>query len=230
MKKYLKVLIAPAIIFVVVLLLDLSWKKLNLPPEEQLIPIIKAYFDLYGIWVVFLASVVESAFVVGIYAPGGLVIFLGVIFSIGSPFHAMMVVASVIVGFIIGFSIDYLLGRYGWYKFFLHFGLGKALEKTKLKMEKFSMSTVWVGYHHPDVGSFIATTCGILQYSYLKFLKLTILPVTAWCAFWGVLAYVLGNKALELMGYKMLLVILGVWVIARLIETKLAEKKATALG
>lgn len=225
MKKYLKILIAPALVLIAILLLDLLWKKLNLPPEEKLIPVIKSYFDSYGILVVFLASVVESAFVLGIYAPGGLVIFLGVMFSVGNPLHAILVVGSVILGFVIGFTIDYILGRYGWYKMFLHFGLDKALMKTRERVEKYGMSTAWVGYHHPDLGSLVATTYGILNYSYRRFLTLTLPPVVAWCAFWGVLAYVLGDNALQLIGYKMLLVILGVWIIARLIELKVSQKK-----
>jgi membrane protein DedA with SNARE-associated domain len=226
MKKYLKILIIPLSLLVFVLLLDLVWKKLNLPPEEELIPIIKTYFDAYGIWLVFAASVIESAFVLGVYAPGGLVIFLGVIFSIGSPMHAVAVVFSVILGFMIGFSFDYMLGKYGWYRFFLHFGLREALERTKVRVEKYGMSTAWLGYHHPDFGSFIATTYGILGYSYRKFFALSFPPVAAWCAFWGVLTYVLGDAALKLMSYKMLLVILGVWIIARIIEVRIAERKA----
>ena len=225
MRKYLKILIGPAIALVIVLLLDLLWKQLNLPPEEELIPVIKNYFEHYGILVVFLASILESAFVIGIYAPGGLVIFLGVIFSIGSPTHAILTVLTVIVGFMIGFTIDYLLGKHGWYRLFLHFGLGKALDKTKARLEKYEKSTLWVGYHHPDLGSLIATTYGILRYSYRKFFTDIILPVATWCAFWGVLAYILGDAALELMGYKMLAFILLVWIIARFIEIKIVKRK-----
>ncbi len=226
MKKYLKILVIPFALLVFVLLLDLMWKKLNLPPEEELIPIIRSYFDIYGIWLVFLAAVIESALVLGVYAPGGLVIFLGVIFSIGSPVRAVMVVASVILGFMIGFSFDYILGKYGWYRFFMHFGMGKTIERTKVRVEKYGFSTAWIGYHHPDFGSFIATTCGILGYSYRRFLLLTFPPVAVWCVFWGVLAYVLGDEALKLMGYKTLVVILLVWIVARIVEVRLAERKA----
>ena len=225
MKKYLKILITPAILLVIVLVLDLTWKQLNLPPEEELIPIIKTYFDLYGIWLVFTAAILESAFVIGVYAPGGLVIFLGVIFSIGSPLRAILVVSSVIVGFVIGFTFDYLLGKYGWYKALLHFGFGKGIEAAKTRIEKFGMSTAWLGYHHPDFGSFIATAYGILGYNYRRFITTSLPPIAAWCAFWGILAYVLGEQALKLLGYRMLLVILGVWIVARFIEVKLAERK-----
>lgn len=224
MKKYLKILVAPLVILAVVFLLSQVWKLLNLPSDTVLIPMIKNYFEHYGVWLVFVSAIIESGFVVGIYAPGGLVIFLGVIFSVGNPVQAMLVVLSVIVGFLVGFSIDYVLGKYGWYRFLLHFGMEKALLKTKQKVQKYGMSTALVGYHDPNLGSLIATTYGILQYSYEKFLVITLPAITLWCVIWGTLAYILGEKALEILGYKALFIILGIWIVARIIEERFTEK------
>lgn len=224
MKKYLNLLIAPLFIIAVVFLVGLLWKLFDLPSEQELIPLIKAYFDKYGVWLVFASAIIESGFVLGVYAPGGIVIFLGVIFSAGDPMRAILVVASVIVGFLIGFTIDFFLGRYGWYKFLLRFGLKQSLEKTKKRIQKYGISIPWVGYHHPDLGSLIATSYGILQYSYRRFFLITILPVIAWCALWGIIAYTLGNEALKIMSYKTLFIILGVWIVARMVEMKLEKK------
>ena len=123
------------------------------------------------------------------------------------------------------FSIDFFLGRYGWYKLFLHFGLAKGIEKTKLRIQKYGLSIPWLGYNDPNLGSLVATSYGILGFSYRKFLLVTVFPVVAWGAFWGCLAYALGMQALSLMGYKALLVVTGVWIVARIIEMKL-EKRA----
>lgn len=223
--KYLKLLIAPLCILAFFGALGLLWKHLNLPPEEELIPIIKSYFDTYGILLVFIAAILESAFIVGVYAPGGLVIFLGVIFSAPDPCRAILVVLSVIVGFLIGFTVDYFVGRFGWYRFFLHLGFGKMLEKTKERIGKYGLSVPWFAYHNPDTGSFVATTYGILKFTYRHFFFTSILPIIAWCAFWGILAYTLGMNALEIMGYKTLVVIMLVWVIARIVEVKIEERR-----
>lgn len=225
MKEYLKILTAPILIALFVFVLGIFWKMLNLPPQEELIPIINNYFDKYGILLVFISAIIESGFVLGVYLPGGLVIFLGVIFSIGEPLQAILIVIAVIIGFMIGFSIDFFLGKYGWYKIFLHFGFEKALIKTRERLEKYNLSTVWFGYHHPDVGSLVSTTHGIMQYSFKKFILITLPPVIAWSIFWGTLAYILGNKVLGFIGYKTLLVILGVWIIARIVELKLEKTK-----
>jgi membrane protein DedA with SNARE-associated domain len=222
--KYLRLIIAPLCILVFFVAVGFLWKLLDLPPQEQLIPIIQSYFDTYGILLVFISSIIESAFIIGVYAPGGLVIFLGVIFSAGDPVRAALVVGSVMIAFLIGFTIDFYIGRYGWYKFFTRFGFGSVLEKTKQRIQKYGISIPWLMYHNPDTGSFVATAYGILQYKYRQFLLISILPVIVWCAIWGSVAYVLGMNALNVMGYKTLIFILLVWIIARIIEVKLQER------
>jgi len=225
MMKYLKLVVVPLCVLGFFLLVGLLWNLFDLPSKEELINIIKSYFDMYGILLVFVASIVESIFIIGIYAPGSTVIFLGVILSAGDPLKALLVVLSVIVGFLIGFTLDFYLGKLGWYKLFLHLGFDKVLEKTQTQIHKYGISVPWLGYHNPGVGSVVATTYGILNFSYLKFLKNSILPILAWCIFWGFLAYFLGMNALEVMGYKTVFIIFGIWIIARFVEVKIEERR-----
>jgi membrane protein DedA with SNARE-associated domain len=225
MKKYISILKGPLIILALVTFISLGWNIFDLPPEGELIPMIKNVFDVYRVPIVFVSAIIESAFVVGLYAPGGLVIFLGVIFSVGDPLRALLVVMSVIIGFMIGFTIDFYLGRYGWYTLFTHFGLRGAIQKTKERIANYGLSVPWVGYHHPDLGSLIATCYGILQYTYKRFVLLSFAPVAAWCIFWGTLAYILGEHALEIMSYKSLLIVLGIWILIRIIEIRMSERK-----
>lgn len=184
----------------------------------------KEYFDQYGLLIVFIAALIESAFVVGSWVPGSVVIFMGVVFSSGNPVQGIMVVLSVIFGFIIGFTADFYLGKYGWYKLITHFGFAQGIENTKNRIQKYGMSIPWLGYHSPDLGSFIATSYGILGYTYKKFLSSSLLPIAFWCAFWGALTYTLGEKALSVLGWNALLVILVVWITARFIEVKFINK------
>jgi membrane protein DedA with SNARE-associated domain len=227
MKKYLNTVKIPLIVLSCFLLIGLTWKLFNFPSQQELIPIIKFYFDTYGIILVFIAAILESAFIIGMYAPGGTIIFLGVILSGGNPYQAILVVLSVIAGFLIGFTIDFYIGKFGWYRLFLRFGFESALEKTKAKIQKYGLSVPWIGYHNPDLGSFLATSYGILRFSYKRFLLITVFPVIAWCIFWGVIAYLLGMEAFKVIGYKMLFVIIGIWIIARIVEVKLNERKVS---
>ena len=144
----------------------------------------------------------------------------GVVFSIGNPPQAFAVVLSVIMGFIIGFTVDFYLGRYGWYKLIAYFGFKQGIENTKKRIQRYGMSIPWLAYHSPDLGSFVATSYGILGYTYKKFLILSFPPIIFWCAFWGTVTYTLGEKALSLLGWNTLIVILVVWIIARIIEVR----------
>ncbi|MDB5260399.1 MAG: DedA family protein [Candidatus Nomurabacteria bacterium] len=224
MKRYLEILVAPLCVLLLFIIVGLIWNGLNLPPQQELMITIKDYFNSYGIWLVFLASILEAAFVVGAYMPGSLVIFLGVILSIGNPIKAILVVLSVIVGFLIGFSIDFILGRYGWYKLLAHFGFKKAIESTKIRIQKYGYSIPWIGYHNPDLGSLVATSYGILNYNYKKFLLITVPPVMAWCAFWGFITYIFGNSIFNILGYKTLIIVLVVWVAVRIVEVRFVNK------
>lgn len=224
-KKFLRLAVVPLAVLALFSLIGLAWKILDLPSEGEMVSVIRSYFDTYGILLVFVSSIIESAFIVGVYAPGGLVIFLGVILSGGDPLRALMTVASVVFGFLIGFSFDFYIGRIGWYRFLLHFGFGKVLETTKVRIGKYGLSVPWLGYHNPDTGSVVATAYGILGLSYRDFLKKSIGPIIAWCVFWGFIAYFLGMSALQIMGYKALAVIVGVWIVARIIESVIEEKK-----
>ena len=125
--KYLKALVAPAILLCFILSVGLFWNMLGLPDKDTFVLIIKKYFDMYGLWLILVAAIAESALVVGAYAPGSMVIFLGVILSVGNTRLAVAVVLTTAVGFMIGFSLDYILGRYGWYKLFMHLGFEKSL-------------------------------------------------------------------------------------------------------
>lgn len=230
MKKYLQILIVPFLYILFALFVSYTWKLFHLPSPEEFLPVIKLYFDQYGVLIVFAASLIEAAFVVGSWVPGSVVIFMGVVFSIGNAVQAVAVVLSVIVGFIIGFTADFYLGKYGWYKLIAHFGFAQGLENTKKRIQKYGLSIPWLGYHTPDLGSFIATSYGILGYSYKKFLMLSAPPVIFWCTFWGSVTYIFGEKVLSILGWKTLFIILIVWVIARVVEVKFMDKEEISIN
>ena len=80
MQKYFNLIKGPIILLFIFLVIGFSWKFLGFPSDKELMPVIKTYFDQYGIILVFISAIIESGFLFGIYAPGGLIIFLGVIF------------------------------------------------------------------------------------------------------------------------------------------------------
>lgn len=65
----------PLILIAVFASLILIWKILKLPPDDVLIQMVTGYFMKYGLVTVLLASIIEGMLLVGVYIPGGMVIF-----------------------------------------------------------------------------------------------------------------------------------------------------------
>lgn len=185
------------IIFFVVLLL--LWKLFKLPPEEELIEMARGYFDKYGLITVFIASIIEGTLLAGWYAPGGLVIFMGVILS-PNPERAILSVLVTVIGALIACNINYFVGKHGWYKVLLKLGVKSSLEKAEEKFNKHGLKTIYASYWEPNLASLVSTAAGIAQAPYKKFLLTSILATLLWCAFWGTAAYIFGQQILNYLG------------------------------
>lgn len=193
--------------------LMLLWKLLKLLPEAQLIEVVRGYFSHYGLITVFVAALIESMLLIGVYLPGGLVIFLGVILSAGNPRQAIFSVLMTIAGFAIGYTVNYFLGKYGWYKLLVKFGLSSSLETAKVQFEKHGYVAVFMSYWQPNLGACISTAAGILKAPFRRFVIVSIIATILWSVFWGALAYFLGVKVLDYLGPVFLIIMAG-WVLS----------------
>ena len=230
LKDILKTLYIPLIFLFILRTLFILWKILDLPPQEEVVKIAKVYFDKYGLITVFISSIIEGLLLLGIYYPGSLVIFLGVIFAGSDILAVIEVVSVVIIGMLISFVINFFLGKYGWYKLLLVFGLGESIENTKNRLIKYGFSAIFWSYILPNLAAFTSTAAGILQFSFRKFLLYSFLSVIFWDSFWGALVYFLGEDALNLVGFKFAFVALAVWIIVKLLFRKHDTKDISGSG
>lgn len=204
--------------------LILFWKLFKLPPESELIEIIRGYFLQYGLVTVFVAALIEAMLLAGVYLPGGLVIFLGVLFSAGNPKHAALSVLMTILGFSLGYLLNYSLGKYGWYKVLVKFGLSSSLETAKEQFEKHGYKAIWLSYWQPNLAAFTSTAAGILGTSFVKFVVVSCAAAFTWSAFWGILAYFVGDKVLMYLGPLFLIIMIG-WIATIIWQHYRFEKK-----
>jgi len=129
-KDILKLLIIPFILLATYFIVLLIWVAFSLPSAEKLTEIVADYFDTYGLWIIFVSALIEGFFILGQYFPGSTIIFIGVISAGKDAVRAIEIVAVVSIAFMIAYYGDYLIGRYGWYKLFLKFGVKNALEQA----------------------------------------------------------------------------------------------------
>jgi membrane protein DedA with SNARE-associated domain len=209
----------------------LLWRLFNLPSEDELVSLARNYFQHYGVVTVFFAAIIEGALFAGWYAPGGLVIFLGVILS-RSPLQAVASVVATILGFIIAYTLNFFIGKYGWYKALFKLGVRKSLEKASTSFEKYGFRAIYLSYWEPNLASLISTAAGIAKAPFKKFFIVSGIATIFWAIFWGSITYICGQKILNYLGIIFFIVMLGwvVWIIIRHVREQKTLKNCATIS
>ena len=209
-----KALSIPVFILIITFTYHMLWKFLGWPMGEDLVNVITGFFNRFGLWMVFISSIFESALLLGNYFPGGIVIFLSVIVAGHDIQRVIFTVMVVSIGFCIGYTLDYLLGKYGWYKLLVRFGLGEQLENAQVKMARHSFKAIMSSYWEVNIASITATAAGILQINFRKFFIESTTGIIIWNIFWGTLVFTLGKNALNLLfNWRYIIPIVSVWLL-----------------
>ena len=170
----------------------------RIPDAETLLSAIKDLYGAYGYYLVFFGALLEATFLISLYMPGVAVVLLGAALSRDGVIQFPVALTLAILGFMIGYTINYVLGRYGWNLVLNHLGLKKGIEIAKTKLEDSESKTIFLGYFHPSSASFLSTAAGIIKIPIKRFLILSFLSQLFWSLIWGSLAYLFGVMLVEL--------------------------------
>lgn len=200
------------------------WKVLGLPSDTELVMLGREYFAKYGIITVLVAAIIEGFLFSGWYAPGGLVIFLGVILA-PTPPRAVFSVIATIIGFSIAYTLNFLAGTYGWYRAFLKLGFRTSLAKAHEQFELHGPRAIFLSYWEPNLASLVSTAAGIAKAPFRVFFIPSLFATLFWAVFWGTLAYFFGESILTYLG-GIFFVAMGGWIIWIILK-HYREKRAT---
>lgn len=225
-KNILKALSIPFTLLALSLAYNLLWDILGWPKGDKLIAVVTDFFNHYGLWMVFVCSILESALLVGNFFPGGVIIFLSVI-AAGHNIPRVVLTASIVsVGFFFGYYIDYLLGKYGWYKLLVKFGMQKQIDQAQEKLIKHSFNAIILSYWEVNLASITATAAGILRMDVKKFLLESTISIIVWNIFWTILVVSLGKKALDLITNLIYVIpVIAVWILVVVLKHYFQSKK-----
>src|SRR5688572_4482325 len=212
-KDFLKFAAAPLTLLVALLAIIVLYQIFPLPPKAEFIEFMRHYYNQYGYWLVFIAAAGAGLLFVNWYWPGSIAVVVGVVFARPDPVRAIVMVALIMLGFFLTTLINYAVGRYGWYRLFLWLGLRKPLDDVKRRVENKGLPIILWTYVHPNLGALTATSAGILQLPFKKFLAYSAVAIVGWNTIWGFIAYFSGPKLLDYMGFTMVLIGLVVWVV-----------------
>jgi membrane protein DedA with SNARE-associated domain len=160
---------------------------------------LKPLLENYGLLIVFLTMVAESACIL---IPSEIVIPYGGFLAAQGHTHLWMVIAVAAAANVVGSTIAYAVGRYGGRALFLRYGRyvgAKAhhLEKAELWFERRGELTVFFTRMMPGVRTFISLPAGIVRMPVGKFLVYSFLGVVPWVAALAGLGYAAGKAAGE---------------------------------
>lgn len=227
MRGALKIVALPLAVLAVFGLLYAIWLALDLPPEETMAQIARSYLDRCGVVIVFISAYVEGLLLIGWYFPGNLVIVLALIFAAGEPSRFAGIAAIAGAGLFGAYVTNFFAGKFGWYRLLLAFGLREPLENAQRRLTKYGLSAIFTTYWQANLASCISTAAGILQFPPARFVVYSAIAEALWAAFWASIIFFLGRAALTLVGFRMILFLIMLWIAGRLVYRWKFEKKVT---
>jgi membrane protein DedA with SNARE-associated domain len=217
LRRALKIVAFPLAVLAVFGLLYAIWIALDLPPEETMARIAKSYLERYGIAIVLVSAYLEGLLLIGWYFPGNLVIVLALIFAAGEPSRFALVAATAGLGLLSAHVTNFFAGKYGWYRVLLAFGLREPLENAQRRLTRYGLSAIFTTFWQANLASCIATAAGILQFPWARFFAYSLTAQALWTTFWASIIFFLGSAALSLVGFRMILLLIMLWIAGRVI-------------
>ena len=231
-KYYLKLLYLPLFFLIISISLRLTWFIFDLPSFEIVLAKLEGWFDLYVLKILFFGAMIEGMLLVGGYFPGLFVIVVSVLMA-DSIVEAVTAVAVGTAGLLVAHSINYVLGKYGWYQLLIKFGLKTSIESSREKLIKQGPWSIWGSYWLPSMSALTDTAAGIIHMPFKKFIFHSIFASIAWNSFAGLVIYLIGEPALYMVGgggggvkgLAIPLAVVGAWSIVIILVDKYKKDK-----
>lgn len=220
MVKLVKVFLHPSALAPVGLLIAygifLLVVKDSSPTSAQLVNSFSKLYAKYGYEVIFFGALLEALVMVNLFVPGAAAVALGAVFARTGDVDLSLAVLAGAGGALVGYSIDFALGYFGFHEVIEKLGYDKILHKTKSRVQKSSLISFTVGFIHPNIGALISLAAGILKLDFKGFFGLVSLSTLAWYSFWGILIFAVGEAFLTIFtkyGFVLVLLTLSVWTL-----------------
>ena len=211
-----KAALFPLTLLIMGLVGDIVWKAVGLPDVKETIEIIKTLFITHGYPLVFVAAFVESLLLIGLYVPGSVALILAATLAGQGLLNIWIVILLITLGCLLAVIANYALGRYGWSRLLIKFGLKDAIEKMKSRAENRGLKLIHFTYFNPNLASLSATCFGILRINFGKFIFNSIIAFAYWNIIWGFSFYFLGDWVEEHLNYTSLFIAIALFIFIRI--------------
>lgn len=223
MAKISKTSIITPIILLAVYIIFTFILRSFFPSGKALIDHLASIYGRFGYEIVIVGSLLEALILINLFTPGVAAVGLGVIFAKAGELDLTLVILGAVAGALVGFILDFLLGRFGLGDLLGRMGYIDAIQKTKSQIEKSDLKTFSLGFIHPNIGAIISLVAGTLNLDFKKFFLLTLLSTLVWYILWALLIFALGKIFLTILTqYVFILMILvaAIWLLGTLYSAK----------
>ena len=224
-RRILRIIAFPLAVLAIFAVLYAVWIALDLPPEQTIIEIAGRYLARYGVVIVLVSAYLEGLLLIGWYFPGTLVIIFALVVAGPDAVRVAQIAALAGSGLFAASVTNFFAGKYGWYRLLLAFGLREPLDNAQRRLTRYGLTAIFTTYWQANLASCVSTSAGILQFPLRRFVVLSLLAEALWAAFWAALIFFLGRAALSLAGFRMILLLILIWIALRLIWRWKLEKR-----
>src|SRR5205809_142952 len=193
-------------------------------PFHELIKLFGEFYDQYGYLVVFLGTLGENTAVLGFLLPGNSLALLGAAYARLGTLNLGWVVLFASLGTILGYHIDYLLGRFvlvrvasGWSTSRLgrRIRLAGRLRLARRLIAKHGGKAILMSHLIGQLRTFVALSAGMTRMKYRRFLGYELVAAALWNTTFCVLGYLLASQVerLQMLIERAGWVLLGVFVL-----------------
>ena len=197
------------------------------PTGQALVDQLASIYGRFGYEIIILGSLMEALVLVNLFTPGVVAVGLGAIFAKSGQLDLTLAIIFAVLGSLVGFMLDFILGRFGLATLIDRMGYGGVVAQTKSRLERFSLKTFSFAFMHPNLGALVSLSAGILRMDFKKFFLLSLLSTLVWYILWGLLIFALGDAFLVVLTkYTFILFILvgAIWILVTLYgQTKKIE-------
>ena len=176
---------------------------------HALIEWLGSLYNQYGYLIVFLGALGENTAFLGLILPGGTLALLGAFYARAGPLNIGWVVFFAWIGTVLGYHVDYLVGRFLLGTYAPAWSASRIGRKLRLAgrlrlgqrlLRKYGGRTIFISHAIGHIRSFIALSAGMTHMPYRRFLGFELIAALFWSGGYCLLGYFLGAEFEMLQG------------------------------
>lgn len=212
-------------------------------PFNDWIELLGEFYNQYGYLSVFLGTLGENTALLGFLLPGNSLALLGAVYARLGTLNLGWVIFLASLGTILGYHIDYLLGRFilaraasDWSRSRLgrRVRLGGRLRLARMLIAKHGGKAILISHLAGQLRSFVALSAGMTRMNYPRFLGYELVAATLWNTAFCLLGFFLASQIdllqtlIERVGWVLFGVLVLLFLTWRLFRQRVRQKRRTS--